>query len=148
MNTDREKAVAYHEAGHAIAFVHFNLPIASCWIEDGAEPHGRTELQGVVGPECHRDLVILWAGPIAEMRVDPFAVVAEGDQSTAKQVLNNLGAGASWLDMIDLLQRTAKEAVELVERDWPSIELVAHALLERKSLHGEEVYALSKAVKP
>jgi hypothetical protein len=82
------------------------------------------------------------------MRVDPFAVVAEGDQSTAKQVLNNLGAGASWLEMIDLLQRTAKEAVELVERDWPSIELVAHALLERKSLHGEEVYALSKAVKP
>ena len=136
---NRTKALAYHEAGHAVAAIAFGRRIKSCIIEKAGEHEfGETKCHDDgLRVTFHSELVIVWAGPIAEMKADPYAVVMAGDQSIAKNLLRG-----SFAEMIDALHAAAKEACELVEREWASIERIGDALCERRQLNGDEVHAL------
>jgi hypothetical protein len=88
-----------------------------------------------------QQLVIVWAGPFAEMRVDPYADVVSSDQQSLKKILHDFRG--SHLDMIDELHKAAREACKLVDREWPFIVRIAEALLAQGTLSGEEVERLS-----
>ena len=136
MSHERHKAIAYHEAGHAVAADSFDIAIASCQIDlRKDDEHGSTEfVTGVTGKQA---LVIAWAGPLAEMKVDPYANVAASDQEAIKKALHDFRG--TYPQMMDEVCAAAKEAYAIVERGWPRISRVGDALLEHGSLTGDQI---------
>jgi hypothetical protein len=146
---NRNRAVAYHEAGHAVAAVRHGIRLTACEMMRNEE-HGGIEFEpqipdGVVEKSrrrfCHKMLVVLFAGPAAEMKIDPHALVEEGDSARAKHILN-WWPEASGIGMFLLFHAAAKDACELVIREWPNIKRVGDALLEQRTLSAEKVHAL------
>ena len=73
---NRNRAVAYHEAGHAVAAVRHGIRLTACGMRN--EEHGEIEIEPQIpdgGDEksrrrfCHKMLVVLFAGPAAEMKI-------------------------------------------------------------------------------
>jgi ATP-dependent Zn protease len=138
---ERVKAIAYHEAGHAIAMLRCGVKIATCTINNSEDDgYGRTIPADHQNATDRQQLMIAWAGPFAQMRVDPYADVVSSDQQELKKVLHDFRG--SRLDMIDELYKAAREACELVEREWRFIERIAEALLAKETLSGEELERL------
>jgi hypothetical protein len=138
----REKALAYHEAGHAVAMTCFGIEIAYCEFHPGEDEHGSTEPAEGATANGRQRLAIAWAGPLAELKVDPFAHVVASDQEAIKAALHDFRG--TIVDMIDEVSEAAVAAHELVEREWSYIERVGDALLEHGRLTGDQVYALKQ----
>src|SRR6185295_6717725 len=100
-----------------------------------------TDLQSAGDLEISRevDAIVLLAGPFAEARLTKTTLheVLAGDAAGEdREALATLG-----LDDEQFVA-ASREALALVEQDWPVIERVAEALLEYQTLDFTEVEAL------
>jgi hypothetical protein len=140
------RVTAIHEAGHAVVALRLGLVFdhVTTVPDEHAETDGAlhwTDLQtaGDLEIAATADAVVLLAGPFAEARLTETTLhdVLAGDAAGEdREALATLG-----LDD-DEFVAASRDALALVEQDWPAIERVADALLERDSLDFDEVEAL------
>jgi len=140
------RITAIHEAAHAVIALRLGLvfDFVTTIPDEDAETDGAmhwTELQSAgdleIAPTA--DAIVLLAGPFAEARVtnsNLHDVLADDPAGEDREALATLG-----LDD-EAFVAASREALALVEQDWPAIERVAEALLERDSLDFEEVEVL------
>jgi ATP-dependent Zn protease len=150
-----DAATAHHEAGHAVAALTYRRSLTRVSIEADGHSLGRVDhrpqrvvvpVRGEVSASVRRavnaDIVVAWAGPLAEERV-----VGSYDHVTAEHDLDRMFDQA----MVVTLDH-AQEALAYVEwlrwrtvrllREpgiWPQVEAVAAALLEERTLSGPAV---------
>jgi hypothetical protein len=134
MGNDR-KAVAYHQAGHAVVAMALGYRCYSVAIEDGGravcdEPaeHALALLIGsfVAEAKCTGEADI-WRDEDDRVRAADLALwIARGDMKTASSLLTTVTA-----------QTKAR-----VEEHWAEIETIANALVEKRKLSGEEILTL------
>ena len=143
---------AYHEAGHAVACLVYSFAIKEISIASKADSAGRVKTERTVeetlkkgSKEELRDCAtMLFAGGKAEERF-----CAETGQE-----FYPLSSGSDILWTIDILKKLHPEnneerlrirfelsdrASDLVNAQWAQIQAVAQALLEHKTLSGEDV---------
>jgi ATP-dependent Zn protease len=143
---DNLRVTAIHEAAHAVVALRLGLVFdhVTTVPDDAAETDGAlhwTELQSAGDLEiaATADAVVLLAGPFAEARLTGgtlHEVLADDPAGEDREALATLG-----LDD-DEFVAASREALELVELDWPAIERVADALLEQETLDFSQVEAL------
>ena len=160
INSPRSRAstleeVAYHEAGHVAAGHRLGVELASVDIlRDGEGGNGHTvfNVPSWFRPSAQLDerrrryaeavVTTFLAGPIAEARVAGFHNL-EGSGYDLDAVARE------WLRLLEPPERHAArldqltaQAENLVDADWPAIERIAQALLERRRLTGAEALEL------
>jgi hypothetical protein len=146
-----ESATAHHEAGHVVVGVHlgFSLKCVCLAPRTTEDRHGIvTDWEGRLGgtefdpfPQFDADsrIIMTAAGPIAAFMFDPNSVAGKfvgADQGMIDQTINAAGYD------ISTRERLIAEAKQLVSDNWDSIKRVAHALVERRNLSGDEVQKL------
>jgi hypothetical protein len=141
---------AIHEAAHAVAAIRFGLPFehVSAVPDDDAEVDGALywiELHDDLGLQMPPEAlaVVLLAGPCAEARF-------------RKLRFDRVLAGEGAMDDRDSISRlgltdaqfiaAGRDALALIEHDWPAIERVAQALLGGGELRFHEVERLVEPV--
>jgi len=143
---DTLRVTAIHEAAHAVIALRLGLAFdhVTTVPDDRGETDGAlhwTDLQSAgdleIAPTA--DAIVLLAGPFAEARLTESTlheVLADDPAGEDREALATLG-----LDDEEFVA-ASREAFALVEQDWPAIERVADALLDRDTLDFEEVEAL------
>jgi hypothetical protein len=162
--SDSESAL--HEAGHAVLHVMLGVgckhvtivPDAEC---AGASFHGGEYGHGAIDPDDEDDDVAVlrmfaedafwlrhataaYAGAEALRRsgLSNYEVGAEQDMRDAVDAINRITGDA---ESIDTLFAVAKRrCIVLVEYYWPEIEQVAKALIESRTVSGEQVEKIAK----
>ncbi len=142
------RLTAFHEAGHFVASYRLreNRHRLYLSVEQVGNTLGRSteeELEeNATKWDCKKEIVILFAGRSAEIRLDPNArlssrIGASNDNSKAKEIM------ADWLQ----LNAPARKALEsklrarsekLVARNWKAITAVAESLIRHKHLEADE----------
>ena len=147
--------VAYHEAGHVVVGHLLGVELASVDIlRDGEGGNGHTifNVPPWFRPSATLDerrrryaeavVTTFLAGPIAEARVAGFHNL-EGSgydlDAVAREWLRLLEPPERYEARLDELTVRAEA---LVDENWPAIERLAQALLERRSLTGAEALQL------
>jgi hypothetical protein len=143
------RVTAIHEAGHAVIALRLGLVFdhVTTVPDEDAETDGAlhwTDLQSAGDLEiaAAADAIVLLAGPFAEARLTESTLheVLAGDAAGEdREALATLG-----LDD-DEFVAASRDALGLVEQDWPAIERVADALLECDTLDFDEVQSLVAA---
>jgi ATP-dependent Zn protease len=136
----KETNTAYHEAGHAVADVRFELGCEGVTIipRRDAGTLGHASCSDDAGAaKAEQKVISLLAGYTAQVEHDPACEAqarlgADGDFEEARNTLREHGAKRT-------LQPWLKKAREFVSNNWRAIEMVAHDLLETKKLDGTEV---------
>jgi len=148
------RAVAVHEAGHAIACLLLDVPVESITIAWSGTSHGALVYAGSPPPETL--LFILLAGDVAAVRADETGWLEEahGDSSPAppESADVKVTSDAEKIEVLlealhpgdtsaqDRLLGASRERVSLaVEQHWAAITRVAAALLQKTSLNGCDV---------
>lgn len=141
--TKEDRITAIHEAGHAVAAIRAGLvfDFVTAIPDDELDLEGQlhwTELtaSGVVAESPHLHAVVLLAGPCAEARVRGLradrmlgGVAATGDRE-----------GLATLGLTDeQFLAATRDALALIEKDWPIIESVAGELEQGYDLEYDEV---------
>lgn len=143
---DELEITSIHEAGHAVIALRLGLIFDHVTAEpdDYAETEGAlhwTDLQMVSGVEIPRDLdaIVLLAGPFAEaklLRISLDEVLADDAAGEDREAL-------ATLELTDgQFIAASREALAMVEKEWPAIERVARELLDGP-LSFEEVAELA-----
>ena len=140
------RITAHHEAAHAVIALRLGLIFdhVTAIPDDDAQTDGAlhwTDLQSAGDLEISSevDAIVLLAGPFAEARLLKMSLheVLAGDAAgDDREALATLG-----LDDEQFVA-ASREALALVEQDWPVIERVAEALLEYQALDFAAVEAL------
>lgn len=143
---NNQRITAIHEAGHAVIALRLGLVFdhVTTIPDDHAETDGAlhwTDLQSAGDLEiaATADAIVLLAGPFAEARLTGSTlheVLADDPAGEDREALATLG-----LDDEEFVA-ASREALALVEQDWPAIERVADELLECETLDFTEVEAL------
>jgi hypothetical protein len=133
---DQLRCAATHEAGHAVAALHFWMPL----LEVSIEPNGvgATRYARRLGfGEIDRWVCVSYAGPAAELAVYGDADEA-GDLRVIKQMLKALDLhwGA------DQLAEYRQRAQRLVEAERAAIGAVASELLRHRRLTADAIAAM------
>lgn len=126
------EAIAYEEAGHAVAATILNVPFIDVTI---SALGGRVRPKGERKFEDRYFLVSL-AGPVARLRFDAstaWAAVLD-DTAQVKPMFVKAGCEAEY---DDLYARTE----QFIDAHWPEVERVAQALLTNNMLSPEAVRA-------
>jgi hypothetical protein len=163
--------VAHHEAGHAVAAVYFYKPFIHVTIVPYGDSAGHVKYAkmprsiknaAIVGDHenpryiqwVEYDLITTLAGGIAHAKFNPKSDWREGIGDHGEDVLCSPGSDIqNVIHRVDDLHGKGPvadayyayvraRAVAFVERRWPEIQLVAAALLERKTLSSDEVRAV------
>lgn len=140
------RITAIHEAAHAVAAIRSGLifkhvtAIPDEYEEtEGAlhwsDLHASGHLE--VSPEVLA--VVLLAGPCAEARCTNREV---DEVFSDEEALDDRDAITELMLNADDFLKASKEALALIERDWPLIERIADALMEVDELGYDEVEAL------
>jgi hypothetical protein len=143
--TDQRWLTARHEAGHAVAALHYDCPLGRVSIEGDGNNAGVTAL---ADPEFRHDAVVIYCGPLAEKDWAEFrpnnylAVPVVGrDYLGLERIRARCGP-----DLHDcLLEATlflGKPAVQA------QVDRVARALVERTSLTADQVREISEFGEP
>ena len=123
----------FHEAGHAVIAHILGVPISRVTLH-GLSTRSRPQDQA-------NQAIVAYAGPIAEDRHRRYSVEQH----------RQMWAGAEWrADLVNAVRYLGDgdpklalaQARQLVNEHWPSIELLAAALLARETLTGDEIAAL------
>ena len=132
---DDRKAVAYHEAGHAVVALALGYRCYSVAIEDAGravcdEPaeHALALMIAsfIAEAKCMGEADI-WRDEADRVRAADLALwIARGDMNTASSLLSTVTA----------------QAKARIEEHWAEIETIANALVEKRKLSGEEVLTL------
>jgi hypothetical protein len=153
----QESAIAYHEAGHAVACHCMGVKVASATIVPKKdEYHGRVQHENMfrgVRPDIEvndrarlqieRKIIISLAGAAAQRRHNKKSWRSYHSSSDFRAIANVVhyvcafGADADayirWLEI-----RTDN----LIAAHWPEVQRIAKELLERKTVPGDEIAAL------
>jgi hypothetical protein len=133
------RRAAIHESAHAVAALHFALPLREVFIRDnGSGGCGYTRRLG--WGEIDRWIVSAYSGPLAERAVFGDAD-EDGDLKVIRAMLRRLGFDWTAAELAEY-RRTAGL---LVEREQHSIEVLADELLRRRSLTADAIGALLSA---
>jgi hypothetical protein len=163
-----ESQVAFHEGCHAVAYIRLKLPLASTdIIRRTFDPGGRRMPKGIYSqgytrltegtgrawqaalpdPKAKENLkrfaVATGAGVVAEMMMgeDPNGPGCGDDVAQLCMLARVLGITED--EEVDAwINERVNEASELLANDGDAIDLVAGALLEHRSLTGDEVRGL------
>lgn len=146
------RSTAIHEAGHAVAAIRTGLlfdrvtAIADVEAElDGALHWNDLEASGEVAMAPLLVAVVLLAGPCAEARASrkrPDQVFTGWAAIDDRESVAQLGLSDAQF------VAASRDALALVERDWPAIERVAAELQRGRELGFEDVEALVAASTP
>lgn len=145
---------AYHEAGHAVAFLAFGCPVKSATIVRAALASGEVLARPVGGTIPVSHLVTgLMAGRVAQEKYLVLTGVPLDED-----MLGHLTAGAvddvaqihGYLEGRDLqpdiiISVATSKAAELLEANWPAVERVAAELLAHGTLTGAQIEAIYQA---
>jgi len=143
MTAQETEQVAYHEAGH-IFCAHFfqhkiiKASLDACEVKlpaaaDNITPAGQTAFETIV---------VSLAGSYASQRFSGNGANGAGaDNAYTKYLSLRLSEGRQ-SEADALLDWSRCRAAGLVERNWPAIQKVATALMERSTLSGEEIHKL------
>jgi ATP-dependent Zn protease len=143
------RAIAFHEAGHAVADLKFGFILNGTTINSNKKQHLLGHAQSLDGEDYIKpdgsidkkragEAVTSWlAGYAAEIHCDPTskaqaAINASDDFQKATDILTRLGQPS----VFAFWQQRARD---LVKNHWKAIEMVARDLLEVKKLDGDEV---------
>jgi hypothetical protein len=136
---------AYHEAGHCMAMLVFDDPIALATVDGGSGCVTRPEYRRYgLKSEVDRQraleyIVTCLAGPEAERRIaEPSPAAIDTDRRMAFEVACKLCHG-DWTEADALLERLEALARRLVELSWRTIEAIAAALSAKGKLTGAEI---------
>lgn len=144
----RQRRVAYHEAGHAVAAVHL---AALDWVTIDPKGNGLTRWSGLRAfGELDNHLAIMLAGPAAEQRASPCCIPGcLGDYENASEIIysRHEAAGFKVTDatVAGAFTRAKENAAALVANHWRKIEAVALALLVSKKLSSRAVHKIMRA---
>ena len=150
--------VAYHEAGHVVVGHSLGVELASVDIlrdGEGGNGHSVFNVPRWFRPSAPLDerrrryaeavVITFLAGPIAEARIAGFSNL-EGSGYDLDAVARE------WLRLLEPPERhearlagLSQQAQQLVDQNWPAIEKLARALLERRRLTGAEALQLLEA---
>ena len=144
--TDEDTITAIHEAAHAVAAIRAGLVFDHVTIEpdDERETEGAlhwTDLQstGEVVESPHLHAVVLLAGPCAEAKLRNLRI----DRLFMGEAAMDDRAGVAELGLSEeQFLAATREALELIEGDWPLIEQIAAELVEGGDLDYEEIEAI------
>ena len=155
---------AYHEAGHAVALWELKFKIKKATIVPkgntaGGVSHGHVHLgrlEGETPPigkrlsRIHDSLVVAFAGEEAQRRFDPRSLRRDelaGDREWSSKLLALLHGdnGDNGREVFYAGQYLRTRARNLVNRNWRQVEDLAKALLERKTLSGQEAQEVLQA---
>jgi hypothetical protein len=132
-NLDTRRAIAIHEAGHAIAHLHYRDRVRSLSI--GMDGGGRTRAASRADRPPVQAAICCLAGAAAEAKLigRGYAAACTVDIEHAKRHLAGTGLAVSdvW-----------PEALRLINRYRAPIELVARALLRSGSLDADQFIRL------
>jgi hypothetical protein len=141
---NEEFITAVHEAAHAVAAIRAGLVFRHVTALPDEETEGSlhwSELQASGQVEVSADLlaVVLLAGPCAEARLterEVDEVFADEEAADDREAITELMLDA------DRFLAAGREALSLIDRDWPLIERIADELMEVDALDYDEVEAL------
>ena len=149
MSSD-DSAIAHHEAGHAVAAVTFRRSVSQVSIEPDQHSLGRVdhrpqrfdvpssgEVPAWVRRSVNAEIVVAWAGPLAEERVagsyDHVTAEHDLDRMFDQAMVVTLGYAQEALAYVEWLRwRTIRLLRE--PGVWPQVEAVAAALLQERTL--------------
>ncbi|HEU4384031.1 MAG TPA: hypothetical protein VFR85_11095 [Anaeromyxobacteraceae bacterium] len=139
MNAAR-RLVAYHEAGHRVASYRLfpNRVRGRVTIVPDGDSAGHTFEEGMWQTDStsiERQVVILYAGAVAELRLDRSRVEeiragARHDDAVAERLLGGIG--------LELEPKLRRRAAELVAEHWREVRALAKELLRHQTLSGRE----------
>ncbi len=172
----RDRNVAYHEAGHAIAHLAMNLPVRRVTIRPSKNYEG--QVKGGKLPKwlcvllecgdpwdqpralkrCLEEMIVLLAGGLAVKKlIGRSAALCFGESDLLKVAdlaSSVVGIDISEDDPVLLKERFALEhwlhltTMRLLDRRWETVEAVAERLLVERSLSGKEVRRIVEQVNP
>ncbi len=159
----RDQIAAYHEAGHAVMAVVNRIPLRDATIltSYSAASAGTTRLsptgaiskqfskKGKLGEREYKQILrrafFDIAGEIAERRFAPHSwrtSHSRSDLESISQLLESIDLSGARLKTV--AKSIAIIADQVVSKNWPRVEAVAKALLERHILTGAEVRRIVK----
>jgi hypothetical protein len=159
------RAIAFHEAGHAVAAVAFGCrldhvsalagraPDGSAWDGNVAyrqppvPPDLPADLRRAIAEQgLRQEIVIALAGPAAQRRAAPRSrvpAVGTVDRAEAARLASIVARDAKCERA--LLKYAANEARALVENEWPAIAALADSLLKAEHLSGDRAMRIIRA---
>jgi hypothetical protein len=152
------RAIAYHEAGHAVMCWHEQIEVEIASIIPEAGSLGRVQHRSVlegIDLACDNSLEgraraeslirVCLAGAVAQRQIDPRRFRhynSRSDYESAQELLTHLaGADDELAAYWRLLQIQTKNILNLTDV-WHCVERVADALLQSKALSADDIGAL------
>ncbi len=151
----KPKAIAYHEAGHAVAQHSFGRTLERVTIVPDPEAHGA--MYGELVPsallerpknaaltpaeveETERTFIVLLAGGVAERLAGDYKPGASGRDQVLVYDLLVIVAEILGFEKDAYIRDVTARTTKFVQSNSAAIELLANELLRRKTLSGEAV---------
>ena len=129
-------STAIHEAAHSVAACVLGEPVESVDVERSGQRLGTTYFADGFRSGTLNDLIVVWAGVVAEGMHAGNLDMPEPHGSDEEQILEMCGNDFS------AYSRGRSRAMQLCEDHWAAIGRIADALMQNKRLTGAQVMAL------